>query len=63
MIGDCAATLYITFYLRFISKDIHPLIWVGFGLNILSVISAYWIVESPPWLVSVGEIDRAKKNI
>ena len=63
MMGDCAATLYITFYLRFISIDIHPIIWIGFTLNLISVVTAYWIVESPAWLVSVGEIERAKKGI
>ena len=63
MVGDCVATLYITFYLRFISNDIHYLIWVGFGLNILTVLLAFFLVESPAWLVSVGEIERAKKAI
>ena len=63
MVGDCAATLYITFYLRFISNDIHYLIWVGFGINIFTVFAAYFLVESPSWLVSVGEIERAKKTI
>ena len=63
MVGDCVATLYITFYLRFISNDIHYLIWVGFSLNILTVLLAFFLVESPAWLVSVGEIERAKKTI
>lgn len=61
--GDCAATLYITFFLRFISNDIHIIIWIGFGLNIFSVITAYWTLESPAWLLSVGEVDKAKETM
>ena len=63
MIGDCSATLYITFYLRFISHSIQPIIWVGFALNVLSLVTAFWLIESPLWLISVGENERAKKNI
>lgn len=61
--GDVAATLYITFYLRFISNDIHPLIWIGFVLNVLAVIACYWMVGSPSWLVAIGDTEKAKKNI
>ena len=53
MIGDVVATLYICFFLRYISSDAFKIIWIGFALNILGVILAYWLVESPAWLLSV----------
>ena len=53
--GDCVATMYVTFYLRFISNNVDTLIWAGFTINIVSVIAALFLVESPAWLVSVGE--------
>ena len=59
-IGDVAAYLYITLFLRYISNDIHTLIWIAFGFNVVSVIGSFWCRESPDWLVSVGEIERAK---
>jgi len=30
---------------------------------LLSLVTAFWLVESPLWLISVGENERAKKNI
>ena len=61
--GDVATSLYITFYLRYISKNIHILIWIGLGINVFVIIASCWNVESPAWLASVGEIDKAKRNI
>ena len=61
MIGDVVATLYVTFYLRYISNNVNSLIWVGFSLNIAAFIMTFWIVESPAWLVSVGRNAEAIK--
>jgi len=63
MIGDVVATLYITFFLRYISNDAFTIIWIGFSLNIVAFIMSFWIVESPVWLVSVGRNDEAIKNL
>ena len=60
---DVMATLYVTFYLRFIDISVKPIIWIGFSLNIISLIASFWNVESPAWLLSVGEVEKAKKNI
>ena len=57
------ATLYVTFYLRYISNNAQSLIWVGFALNIIAFIMTFWIVESPSWLVSVGRKEEAIKNL
>ena len=32
-------------------------------MNFVALIATFWNVESPAWLVSVGEIEKAKKNI
>ena len=63
MIGDVVATLYVTFYLRYISNNVNSLIWVGFSLNIVAFIMTFWIVESPAWLVSVGRKAEAIKKL
>ena len=62
-VGDTAAQLYVTFFLRFISRDSQTVIWIGMGLNFVALIATFWNVESPAWLVSVGETEKAKKNI
>ena len=61
--GDVATSIYITFYLRYISKNIHTLIWIGLVMNVIVVIASYWNVESPSWLASVGQTEMAKRNI
>ena len=53
MIGDSAATLYITLYLRFFSNA-NTMVWLGFAFNIIAFIGCLWMHESPGWLVSVG---------
>ena len=55
LVGDVVATLYVTFFLRYISININIIIWIGFALNIITLIASLWNVESPAWLVSVGE--------
>ena len=62
MIGDSAATLYISLYLRF-SHYANTMFWVGFLMNVISFIGCFWINESPSWLVSVGRTMEAKKII
>ena len=60
MIGDSAATLYITLYLRFFS-DANTMVWVGFAFNIIAIIGCFYLTESPSWLVSVGRKQEAKR--
>ena len=62
-ICDGLATLYITFFLRYISNNVNTIIWIGFSLNIVAFIMTFWIVESPAWLVSVGRKAEAIKNL
>lgn len=63
MVGDVVATLYITFFIRYISNNAITLIWIGFALNIVGCILALWIVESPAWLLSVGRKDLALQRL
>ena len=55
--------MYVTFYLRFISNSVNALIWLGFSINIISTIGAFFLVESPAWLVSVGETKWVEKSM
>ena len=32
-------------------------------LNVVSFIANLWNVETPAWLLSVGEVEKAKKNL
>ena len=59
MISDVVANLYICFFLRYISSDALKIIWIGFALNVLGVILAYFLVESPAWLLSVHRENEA----
>ncbi len=54
MTSDVIATLYVTLFLRFVSNDASTVIWIGLGLNIVAVIGAIWLVESPGWLLTQG---------
>ena len=60
---DAAATLYITFFIAIISNNINILVWIGFGLNILCCIGGYFIVESPAWLNTFGDKQKAIETI
>ena len=62
-IGDCMATLYITFYFRFLSHNMQALIWFGFAMNLVGCVLSLWIVESPAWLVSIGDVEKAKASL
>ena len=33
------------------------------ALNVISLIANFWNVETPAWLLSVGEVEQAKKNL
>mmetsp|Transcript_33699 Transcript_33699/g.41553 ORF Transcript_33699/g.41553 Transcript_33699/m.41553 type:complete len:122 (-) Transcript_33699:812-1177(-) len=63
MTADVVATLYVTFFLRFVSSTASDLIWVGFALNIVACILGFFCVESPSWLVSIGRKDEAIKRL
>ena len=63
MLGDAAATLYSSFFLRYISNNGIDLMWLGFVLNLIAVIVGWFIVESPAWLVSVGLKEEAIKRL
>ena len=60
---DVAATLYVTVYIRFIAHNTQSVIWIGMALNIISFIANLWSVETPAWLLAVGDIEQAKKNL
>ena len=62
LVGDVVATLYVTFFIRYISVNCYIIVWIGFGLNVFSLIASFWNVESPAWLLSVGETEKAKKS-
>ena len=53
MCGDSAATLYITFYYRFISRKSYPIFYLGLFLNVLTFVTTFWIPESVKWLIGV----------
>ena len=54
---DAMATMYVTFYLRFISVNYSTLIIIGFALNLVSFIGNLFSRENPAWLLEVGEIE------
>ena len=62
-VGDVIVTLYITFLLRYVTKDASTLLWIGFAINILAVTLSFWVIESPSWLVSVGHKVEAVSKI
>jgi Na+/phosphate symporter len=63
MIGDVVATLYMTFFIRYISIDASIIVYIGLSLNVLACIMAFWLVESPAWLVSVNRKEEAIEKL
>ena len=61
--ADAAATLYITFFIAFISSNVNILVWVGLALNILACTGGFFLVESPAWLNTFGDKQKAIKTI
>lgn len=62
MVGDAAATLYLTIYYRFISIHSYPIFWVSFSLNLLTAVVAFFYKESPQWLMSQNRYDEARAS-
>ena len=60
---DVAATMYVTVYIKFIAHNTQSLIWIGMALNLISLVANMWSVETPAWLLSVGDVEQAKKNL
>jgi hypothetical protein len=63
MVGDVVATMYITFFIRYISVDVHIIIWIGFSLNAIVAIMGFFLIESPAWLLSSGDKAGAIKAL
>jgi len=63
MVGDGSATLYLTFYYRFISQNSNPTMWAGFALNVVTFIAFFYVPESPKWLVSMKQYNKARHAI
>ena len=61
--ADVMATLYATFFLKYVSNDAGYIIWIGLGLNVLAVLGSFLLVESPSWLVSQGCQEDAIKAL
>ena len=57
------ALLESTFYFAFISNDMVPLLYVGFFLNVITFSSNLMLPESPQWLVSQKQYDRARQAL
>lgn len=59
MIGDSAATIYITIAMK-IFHNAYVMVWLGFVFNILAFLACFMLYESPSWLVSKGRNNEAK---
>lgn len=57
------ALLESTLYFAFISNDIIPLLYVGFFFNVITFSSNLMLPESPQWLVSQKQYDRARQAL
>ena len=62
MIGDVSIVIWLCIYYR-IWPTIYPLYWIAFVLNTIGFIGAFWVPESPEWLVALGREEEAKKSI
>jgi hypothetical protein len=63
LVGDTICILYLTVYYRFISQDSLPLLYLGLGLQTLSVIMTCFIPESVKWLISMNQFKKAHESL
>ena len=63
LVLDVLATLYVTLFLRFVSNNASIIVWIGLVLNIVALVGAFWLVESPGLLVTQGCQEEAIKAL
>lgn len=64
LIGDITMILMLTFYFRYISKNSFALDWIGLILLVVcTIVTMFFIPESPQWLISVKQYKRAKDSL
>lgn len=62
--GDAMMIIYLTIYFRYISQNSMPVFWAGLILNIFCMImTMLFVPESPKWLVSVKQFEKARQAI
>lgn len=63
LIGYSISLLEVTAYYAFISQNSITTIWLGFILSTITFFANFIIPESPQWLVSQGQYDKARASL